>query len=107
MQPSDVSLKDSEPGWIHMRLPSLVKVFRTRSNQVKPLSTLTLIRLPKMPPSDRMCLCGFVEIFRQHDVSDIVVANYEEGALDSVIEEQINAFNEGKNPFGGCYGYIQ
>ena len=27
----------------------------------------------------------FVEIFRQHDVSDIVVANYEEGALDSVI----------------------
>ena len=40
----------------------------------------------------------FIEIFRQHDVSDIVVANYEEGALDSIIKEQIDAFNEGKTP---------
>lgn len=40
----------------------------------------------------------FIEVFRQHDVSDIVVANYEEGALDSIIDEQISAFNEGMNP---------
>ena len=35
----------------------------------------------------------FIEVFRQHDVSDIVVASYEEGTLDSAIKEQVEAFN--------------
>lgn len=39
----------------------------------------------------------FIEVFRQHDVSDIVVADYEEGALDSVIDEQVKAFNENQD----------
>lgn len=39
----------------------------------------------------------FIEVFRQHDVSDIVVADYEEGALDSVIEEKVKAFNENQS----------
>lgn len=35
----------------------------------------------------------FIEVFRQHDVSDIVVADYDEDALSSVIKEQVDAFN--------------
>lgn len=40
----------------------------------------------------------FIEVFRQHDVSDIVVADYEEGALDSVIKEKVEAFNANETP---------
>lgn len=40
----------------------------------------------------------FIEIFRQHDVSDIVVADYEESALDSVIKEKVEAFNANETP---------
>lgn len=36
----------------------------------------------------------FVELFQQHDVSDLVVASYNTETLATVLTEQVNAFNE-------------
>ena len=40
----------------------------------------------------------FIEVFKDHDISDVVVASYEEGSIDSVIKEKVEAFNMNQDP---------
>ena len=39
-----------------------------------------------------------IEIFQQHDISDVVIASYDEAGFSDVLHEQIAAFNETQTP---------